>query len=85
MFMIVELTGVHCIILTILLVVSVLRDFDGYIYLREWSGGIIGGGFEPKGKPIFHNGVPDKFEFQLLQEDWDHFREYLREKMFTAH
>lgn len=53
---------------------AVIRDYDGYVYLREWSGGIIGGGFEPLAKPVFHDGVPEKFEFQLLNEDWDHFR-----------
>jgi 4-methylaminobutanoate oxidase (formaldehyde-forming) len=30
----------------------VLRDPDGYIYFREWSGGIIMGGFEPVAKPV---------------------------------
>jgi len=52
----------------------VLRDYDAYIYVREWSGGLLVGGFEPIGKPCFYeNGVPDKFEFQLLQEDWNQF------------
>ncbi|XP_055956518.1 pyruvate dehydrogenase phosphatase regulatory subunit, mitochondrial [Patella vulgata] len=51
----------------------VIRDFDGYISTREWNGGILAGGFEPEARPVFHTGVPDKFEFQLLQEDWDHF------------
>ena len=54
--------------------VAVVRDYDGYIYLREYSGGLLCGGFEPVGKPVFHEGVPDKFEHQLLPEDWDHFR-----------
>ena len=53
---------------------SVVRDYDGMIFLREWNGGIAAGGFEPKAKPIFQKGIPDKFEFQLLPEDWDHFR-----------
>ena len=52
----------------------VLRDQDGYIYVREWSGGIMAGGFEPISKPIFSDGVPSPFEFQLLPEDIDHFR-----------
>ena len=56
--------------------VPVVRDFDGYIYLREWGGGILGGGFEPMGKPVFHDGIPPKFEFELLDEDWDQFRKY---------
>ena len=51
----------------------VLRDPDGYVCFREWSGGINSGGFEPVGKPCFHDGVPKDFEFQLLPEDWKHF------------
>ena len=51
----------------------VLRDLDGGIYIREWSGGIMAGGFEPISKPIFSDGIPSPFEFQLLPEDLDHF------------
>jgi len=51
-----------------------LRDLDGHVYIREWSGGIMAGGFEPISKPIFSDGVPSPFEYQLLPEDWDHFR-----------
>lgn len=51
----------------------VLRDPDGGTYFREWNGGILAGGFEPKGKPCFYDKIPEKFEFQLLPEDWDHF------------
>ncbi|XP_070203054.1 pyruvate dehydrogenase phosphatase regulatory subunit, mitochondrial-like isoform X3 [Littorina saxatilis] len=57
----------------------VIRDYDGYVYFREWNGGLLGGGFEPSPKPCFHQGPPDKFEFQLLQEDWDHFQVLLTE------
>ena len=57
----------------------VLRDFDAYVYMREWSGGLLVGGFEPIGKPCFYeNGVPDRFEFQLLQEDWNQFGMFLK-------
>lgn len=52
----------------------VVRDPDGYIYMREWSGGVLAGGFEPLGlvKPCFHESIPHPFEFALLQEDWEH-------------
>ena len=52
----------------------VLRDQDGCVYFREWSGGIMAGGFEPVCKPIFTDGVPTPFEYQLLPDDWNHFR-----------
>lgn len=51
----------------------VLRDPDGYIYYKEEVGGFVMGGFEPTAKPWGMDGIPDKFEFQLLPEDWDHF------------
>lgn len=53
----------------------ILRDPDAYIYYREWSGGLLMGGFEPKAKPVFEglNGPPRDFSFSLLPEDWDHF------------
>ena len=59
-------------------VIPGIRDYDGYIYFREWSGGLLAGGFEPKAKPCFRDGTPRHFEFQLLQEDWDQFRKYLQ-------
>ena len=52
----------------------VVRDPCGHFYLREWNGGLLAGGFEPQSKPCFHDGVPSLFEFQLLPEDWEHFR-----------
>ena len=55
----------------------VLRDQDGYIYIREWSGGIMAGGFEPISKPVFSGGVLSPFEFQLLPEDLNHFRKMI--------
>jgi 4-methylaminobutanoate oxidase (formaldehyde-forming) len=51
----------------------VLRDPDGYIYYKEEVGGLVMGGFEPVAKPWGMDGIPEKFEFQLLPEDWDQF------------
>ncbi len=31
----------------------VLRDLDGLLYAREWSGGMLVGGFELEAKPCF--------------------------------
>jgi 4-methylaminobutanoate oxidase (formaldehyde-forming) len=52
----------------------VLRDTDGYIYVREEVGGLLMGGFEPVAKPWGMDGVPKDFAFSLLPEDWEHFR-----------
>src|SRR5580692_9524888 len=52
----------------------VLRDQDGYIYVKEEVGGLLVGGFEPVAKPwVSPDALPYPFEFQLLEEDWDHF------------
>jgi len=52
----------------------VLRDTDGYIYVREEVGGLLMGGFEPAAKPWGMDGFPRDFAFSLLPEDWEHFR-----------
>ncbi len=52
----------------------VLRDPDGYTYIREEVGGLVVGGFEPAAKPwVSPDAIPEPFEFQLLDEDWDQF------------
>jgi len=55
----------------------VIRDHDGQVYFREWSGGLMCGGFEMESLPVFHEGIPKKFEYQLLPENWDHFGRYI--------
>jgi 4-methylaminobutanoate oxidase (formaldehyde-forming) len=52
----------------------ILRDPDGYTYFKEEVGGLVVGGFEPEAKPWRSpDTVPFPFEFQLLEEDWEHF------------
>jgi heterotetrameric sarcosine oxidase gamma subunit len=52
----------------------ILRDPDGYTYFKEEVGGLVIGGFEPEAKPwVSPDDIPYPFEFQLLDEDWDHF------------
>ncbi len=52
----------------------ILRDPDGYTYFKEEVGGLVIGGFEPEAKPwVSPDNLPYPFEFQLLEEDWDHF------------
>ena len=54
----------------------VTRDLDARVFFREWSGGLMLGGFEPNAKPCFYDGIPEKFEFQVLPEDWQQFGNY---------
>jgi len=56
----------------------VLRDPDGYVYFKEEVGGLLMGGFEPSATPWLQSaqargGIPEKFEFQLLPDNWDAF------------
>ncbi|MBX7455718.1 FAD-dependent oxidoreductase [Mycolicibacterium sp. 3033] len=52
----------------------ILRDPDGYTYFKEEVGGLVIGGFEPEAKPwVSPDAIPYPFEFQLLDEDWEHF------------
>lgn len=48
-----------------------VRDFDGYTYFKEESGGILLGGFEPVAHPYGRKGIPENWKFTELAEDWD--------------
>lgn len=50
-----------------------LSDHDNHLYIRDDSGGLLVGCFEPMGKPIKPGVLNADFEFGLLPEDWDHF------------
>ena len=52
----------------------VMRDPDGYIYVKEEVGGLLVGGFEPVAKPWAMDGIPESFEFGMLPDDWDQFQ-----------
>ena len=52
----------------------IMRDPDGWTYFKEEVGGLVVGGFEPDAKPWrAPSDLPHPFEFQLLDEDWEHF------------
>ena len=50
-----------------------IRDPDGCMYVREWSGGLLAGWYD--GLTCFEDGIPKPFEFQLLPKEWDDIRE----------
>jgi len=58
---------------------SVLRDFNDCLYLKEDAGKILVGIFEPNAKPAFNksNRIPNEFSFGEFPEDFDHFETYL--------
>ena len=51
-----------------------LRDPDRLTYYKEDVGGLVMGGYEPNPIPWAVQGFPDRFNFQLLQPDWEHFQ-----------
>ncbi len=50
-----------------------LSDHDSHLYIRDDSGGLLVGCFEPLGKAIDPDSLGENFAFGLLPEDWDHF------------
>jgi 4-methylaminobutanoate oxidase (formaldehyde-forming) len=54
-----------------------LRDPDRLTYWKEEVGGLVMGGYEPNPKPWAIEGFPEKFAFQLLDSDLDHFEPLL--------
>ncbi|MBI4883114.1 MAG: FAD-dependent oxidoreductase [Actinobacteria bacterium] len=50
-----------------------LRDPDRLTYYKEEVGGLVMGGYEPNPVPWAVAGIPQPFQFQLLDSDFDHF------------
>ena len=53
---------------------ATLRDPDRLIYFKEEVGGLVMGGYEPN--PMAWTpgaALPEQFEFQLLESNWEHF------------
>ncbi|MBI2718355.1 MAG: FAD-dependent oxidoreductase [Rhizobiales bacterium] len=57
--------------------VATLRDPDRRIYFKEEVGGLVFGGYEPNPISWTQGDVPNDFEFQLFDDDWDHFEQHM--------
>lgn len=59
----------------------VLYDLDGRIYVREFNGKLLAGGFEHEAKPMFaDNNLPDSPKKRFtVKPDYDQFAELLEE------
>lgn len=55
----------------------VIRDYDGYFYIREKNGGYLAGGFEPVSKPIDLKEMESPTTVKPLPENWDQFRKFV--------
>lgn len=63
----------------------IMRDPDGWTYFKEETGGLVVGGFEPEAKPWRSpDDLPHPFEFQLLEEDWEHFSVLMDEALLRV-
>jgi len=52
----------------------ILRDPDGYVYFKEEVGGLVMGCLEPNALPwVSSRDIPEPFEFNLLDDNWEHF------------
>jgi sarcosine dehydrogenase len=58
-----------------------LRDPDRLTYYKEDVGGLVMGGYEPNPIPWAVDGIPDGFNFQLLQPNWEHFQPIMEQAL----
>jgi 4-methylaminobutanoate oxidase (formaldehyde-forming) len=61
--------------------IATIRDPDRRIYFKEEVGGLVMGGYEPNPIAWTLGDVPDDFEFQLFDDDWDHFEQHMSEAL----
>jgi 4-methylaminobutanoate oxidase (formaldehyde-forming) len=51
-----------------------LRDPDRLTYYKEEVGGLVMGGYEPNPIAWAEQGIPENFNFSLLNSNWEHFQ-----------
>ncbi|MEP7239608.1 MAG: FAD-dependent oxidoreductase [Devosia sp.] len=56
-----------------------IRDPDRRTYFKEEVGGLVMGGYEPDPIAWTTGDIPRPFEFQLFDDDWEHFEQHLTE------
>jgi sarcosine dehydrogenase len=54
-----------------------IRDPDLRTYFKEEVGGLMFGGYEPNPISWTQDDVPSNFEFQLFEDDYDHFEQHM--------
>ncbi|MCZ4291807.1 GcvT family protein [Hoeflea alexandrii] len=54
-----------------------IRDPDRRTYFKEEVGGLCFGGYEPDPQGWTTGDVPNEFEFQLFDDDYDHFEQHM--------
>ena len=56
---------------------ATVRDPDRRTYFKEEVGGLVFGGYEPNPIAWTTGDVPEDFEFQLFEDDWNHFEQHM--------
>jgi len=59
----------------------IVEDPELYLYLREETGGLMVGMFEPVAEPWGMDGIPDDFSFGEIPPNWDRLMPYLENAM----
>jgi 4-methylaminobutanoate oxidase (formaldehyde-forming) len=59
----------------------IVEDPELYLYLREETGGLMVGMFEPVSGPWGMDGIPEDFSFGEIPPDWDRLMPYLEKAM----
>ncbi|MCP5156260.1 MAG: GcvT family protein [Ectothiorhodospiraceae bacterium] len=57
--------------------VPTVRDPDRFTYFKEEVGGLVMGGYERNPIAWTDGDVPDDFQFQLFDDDWEHFEQHM--------
>ncbi|MFN0263483.1 FAD-dependent oxidoreductase [Tepidamorphus sp. 3E244] len=60
---------------------ATVRDPDRRTYFKEEVGGLSFGGYEPNPIPWTTGDVPNDWEFQLFDDDFDHFEQHIEQAM----
>jgi sarcosine dehydrogenase len=61
--------------------IATIRDPDRRTYFKEEVGGLVMGGYEPDPQSWTLDDVPSDFEFQLFEDDWDHFEQHMTQAL----
>ncbi len=56
-----------------------IRDPDRFTYYKEEVGGLVMGGYEHNPIAWTTGNVPDEFQFQLFDDDWEHFEQHIEQ------
>jgi sarcosine dehydrogenase len=64
--------------------VATIRDPDRRTYFKEEVGGLVFGGYEPDPISWTKADVPENFEFQLFEDDFDHFEQHMTQALYRV-